>query len=319
MTPNSPRNGRAPTLGTLLLAALLVACDGSSPPPQGQPETTSSARTPPAPCTGAPADLDRVEVDVEGDTREAVVHTPPGADVPTPLPLVMAFHGYGGTASRLEDLTHLFDKADAEGFVVVLPMAAGNPSRWEVRDPDSADLAFVDELLTDLETRICIDPSRIFATGFSLGGEMANAVGCSRPDRFAAIAPVAGVYAPRWRDICAGEPVPVIGFHGVLDPVVPYEGGTAGGRPILGAEQWAAEWAELNGCAGGPESQAPIGDAQPLFWTGCAAPVEFYRVTEAGHSWPGGANDDPEMGGSSGAVSANDLIWDFFQRHPLTP
>lgn len=48
-----------------------------------------------------------------------------------------------------------------------------------------------------------------------------------------------------WRDTCAGEPVPVIGFHGVLDPVIPYEGGTIepAGQPIvlIGAERWAMD------------------------------------------------------------------------------
>ena len=145
---------------------------------------------------------------------------------------------------------------------------------------------------------------------------MANAVGCSRPDRFAAIAPVAGAYAPTWRNICAGRPMPVIAFHGVLDPIVPYTGGTdRGGRPVIAAEEWAAGWAEMNGCAGGPQPQPSIGDVQPLFWSACAAAVEFYRVTQAGHSWPGGPHDDPAMGGSSEAVSASDLIWAFFERH----
>lgn len=316
MNRTNLRYGRVPVLVAVLLAAVLVACEDS--PPSGEPETTSSSDATPAdPCSSAPADLDLVEVDVEGQTREAVVHLPDGAEDAKPLPLVLGFHGYGGTTADLEGDTSLFDKADAEGFVAVLPVAIGNPSRWDVRQPESADLAFVDALLTELEARICIDPARRYATGFSQGAEMANAVGCSRPDRFAAIAPVAGVYGPTWRDICAGEPVPVIGFHGVLDPVVPYEGGTVGGRPIIGAEVWAAEWAELNGCTGGPEAQPAIGDVQPLFWATCTAPVEFYRVTEAGHSWPGGVHDDPEMGGSTEAVSANDLIWSFFERHSL--
>ena len=311
------RYGCRTVLVAVSLASVLVSCDSSSPPAPGSETTSSSEETPAGPCSGSPTDLDLVEVDVGGQAREAVVHIPQGADDATPLPLVLGFHGFGGTTSDLEGDTGLFDKADSEGFVVALPVATGNPSRWDVRDRDSPDLAFVDALLAELEARICIDPSRIYATGFSMGGEMANAVGCSRPDRFAAIAPVAGVYAPRWRDICSGEPVPVVGFHGVLDPVVPYEGGTVGGRPVLGAEQWAAEWAELNLCTDGPQAQPPIGDVQPLFWTACEAPVEFYRVTEAGHSWPGGVHDDPDMGGATRAISANELIWSFFERHAV--
>ena len=196
------------------------------------------------PCIGsAAAALTSLEVDVESLTRRAVVHVPAGAHGMAPVPLVLGFHGLGGTTDDLEGDTGLFGRADAEGFVAILPAATGNPSRWDVRDPESADLAFVAALLTELEAQICIDPSRIYAAGFSQGGAMANAVGCSRPDRFAAIAAVSGVYDPRWRETCVGKPVPVIGFHGVLDPVVPYRGDTnVDGRPIIGAEAWAAQW-----------------------------------------------------------------------------
>jgi len=312
-------NCRAFVLVGVMLVAGPVACGGTPSPQAGSDTTTGSEPMPADPCSvPPPADLTNLELDVDGLTGEAVVHIPAGADGTEPLPLVLGFHGFGGTPDDLEGDTGLFDKADAEGFVAVLPVATGNPSRWDFRAPESADLAFVDALLIALNERICIDQTRTYATGFSQGAAMANAVGCSRPDRFAAIAPVAGVYAPMWREICAGEPVPVIGIHGVQDPVVPYEGGfDAGGRPIIGAEIWAAQWAEMNGCAPGPEAQAPIGDVQPLFWTTCSAAVEFYRVTEAGHSWPGGVHDDPEMGGSTEAVSANELIWSFFERHSL--
>lgn len=318
----SRNNVRAPVVCVLTLVALsagLVACNSSAPRSNAPDAATSADPVPPDPCSGYLADdLTSIAVDVGGQEREAVVHLPAGADDTEPLPLVLGFHGYGGTTDDLEGDTRLFEEGDAQGFVTVFPAALGNPARWDLRDRESPDLAFVDALLTELEVRVCIDPRRIYATGFSQGAAMANAVGCSRPERFAAIAPVAGVYDPMWRDICTGDPVPVIGFHGVLDPVVPYEGGTdRSGRPIIGAELWATQWAELNRCTGGPQAQPPIGDVQPLFWTTCAAAVEFYRVAGAGHSWPGGVHDDPDMGGSTEAVSANALIWSFFERHSL--
>ena len=38
-----------------------------------------------------------------------------------------------------------------------------------------------------------------------------------------------------------------------------------------------------------------------------------------GHTWPGGTRIVPEniVGGISKTISANDMMWDFFQRHPL--
>jgi polyhydroxybutyrate depolymerase len=85
--------------------------------------------------------------------------------------------------------------------------------------------------------------------------------------------------------------------------------------PVIGVEAWAAQWARRNGCDGGPSQQSAIGTVEPLFWQGCVAPVELYRITRGGHTWPGGFQDDPAM--TTHDISANDVIWDFFTRFAL--
>jgi polyhydroxybutyrate depolymerase len=49
----------------------------------------------------------------------------------------------------------------------------------------------------------------------------------------------------------------------------------------------------------------------------CGAEINYYITQDGGHSWPGGtqtAIGDPP----STFISANDLMWDFFQLHSLT-
>lgn len=233
------------------------------------------------------------------------------------MPLVLAFHGYNSSPEDFEAFARLSKKADDAGFILAYPRAIDDPSRWDLAG--TRDTAFVDALLTQLEASFCVDALRVYAAGHSMGGGMANVVGCRLADRFAAIASVSGLYGPAHGDPCTpSREVPVVAFHGVLDPIVPYGGGpinAAGAQPVIAVEDWAAGWAKRNGCSRGPEPRPAIGDVEPLAWKGCAAPVELYRIPHGGHTWPGSPIDDPML--TTHDISANDVIWEFFVRQAL--
>lgn len=151
---------------------------------------------------------------------------------------------------------------------------------------------------------------------------MADAVGC-RLDRISAIAPVAGTYGPNWAGPCeTSNPIPVVAFHGLADPIVPYEGGpivvpetgqVAELPPVIAVGAWAAEWATHNGCAAQPETQPAVGEVEVLVWDDCDADVHLYAVGGGGHTWPGSPWDEPA---TNRDVSATDLIWEFFSATP---
>jgi polyhydroxybutyrate depolymerase len=91
------------------------------------------------------------------------------------------------------------------------------------------DVAFFDAMLDDLRARYCVDPNRVFATGFSRGGFFVNALACERGDKLAAIAPQSGG-GPYWPDSaynadgflrCPTPAVPALIIHGNADEVVP--------------------------------------------------------------------------------------------------
>ena len=77
-------------------------------------------------------------------------------------------------------------------------------------------------LLNDLEKKLPIDTHKEYLTGFSLGGYGAWAYAYHVPERFAAIAPVAGSLDENSffmvpDDFCRMKAVPVWAFHGELD------------------------------------------------------------------------------------------------------
>jgi polyhydroxybutyrate depolymerase len=244
----------------------------------------------------------------------------PAAVLPgVPMPVVLAFHGYTGGAYDLEYVGGLSELSDAKGFLAVYPAGTGDPTQWDL--PGDVDVAFVTDLLAELEARVCIDLRRVFATGFSMGGGLANVLGCRLADRISAIAPVAALHGESWEGECLpSRPVPIVAFHGTADVFNPYEGGELGasefaGRPASPVEPWMAGWAAANGCGSEPTVTVVADDVDLLAWTGCQAATELYRVTDGGHTWPGGIND-PTFGYATESISASALLWAFFERQP---
>ncbi len=272
---------------------------------------------------------------IAGKSRLAIIHVPSGYHPSTPVPLVVNMHGSGSTALAQEAFTGMNTTADADTFIVVYPqadIAAGSGFDWNVPNepligggavpagaPD--DVSFIQQLVTTLEQKYCIDQNRVFATGFSGGARMASQLGCDASSMFAAVAPVSGLRLP---SPCPSiRPVPVISFHGTADPVDPYNGD--------GQAYWtysvpvaAQRWAAHNGCSATPAVSRPDPGVTLTSYPTCAAgsAVELYTIAGEGHEWPGGpqlprAITRP-LGPQSTAISASSTMWAFFVAHPLT-
>ena len=262
-------------------------------------------------------------------TREYVLHIPTSYDGTAAVPLVFNLHAFASNPPLQDNWSELPVKGEEEGFIVVTPQGTLNTSgvpHWnsgKLPAPEPDDVAFLSELLTELESQLCVDATRVYSTGLSNGAFMSSQLACSIPNRIAAIAPVAGV---RFFDDCSSAPVPVIAFHGTADPLVSF-------GPIEGTVIPA--WATHNGC-GAPTEQNPLPGTvgvRLVRYAGCDddAIVELYAVFDAepetpglqggGHTWPGSGFFIPPgleaiVGLTTQEIGANDLMWDFFLTHP---
>ena len=180
--------------------------------------------------------------------------------------------------------------------------------------PNSQDVPFVSDLLDSLEARCSIDPRRVFASGISRGGGMANRLGCDLADRIAAIGPVSGDY--QFAENCSpSRPVPVIAFHGTNDSVIPYNGiGNSRlpptayftiGTPI---PDRLSSWAKRDGCSLKPAVIFQEGTLSGQEWGNCSggADVLLYTINGGEHGWNSGTDSNEAR-----------MIWDFFVQHPL--
>jgi polyhydroxybutyrate depolymerase len=273
---------------------------------------------------------------VGGLTRTYVVHAPPALDPQKPAPVVLALHEATMTGPLMAWFSGLDATADAAGFIAVYPNGTGGRSSYfwnaghccgDAARNNVDDVAFVRVVLDELATVYRIDPRRVFATGMSNGAMMAYRLAAELSDRIAAVAPVAGTMAcgePR-----PSRPVPVLHIHGTDDEFVPFGGGrgpkSISGVPHRSVAGTVAAWARANGCREDPAAVEALpdraGDGTRVTRTtyrGEAAGAEVVLVTVAGggHTWPGRPGS-ATLGRSTRNVSANDLIWEFFDRHPM--
>jgi len=231
-------------------------------------------------------------------------------------PLILLFHGSGSNALQTSIYTQMPKRGSQAGFLVATPDAIDE--NWQLSAPDahSDDLVFVAALIRSLSDRYCVDRSRIFAAGISLGSEFAAIVACSSTDRIAAIGLVAAEFVPR---PCTG-PMPVVAFHGTADPLVPYQSGGVGesipGVHLPGAVQNLAAWAALDRCRPDAAVRRVGSQVQEHRWERCpdGEPVTLYSVLGGGHTWPGSPVNLPAaiFGPTTHQIDATGLMLRFF-------
>ena len=275
--------------------------------------------------------------------RHYLVHAPPSYDGSKPMPVVIMFHGGGGTARAAMKDTGLADKADQAGFLAVFPEGSPpdpskpgnfktNPQTWndgsgrfDAGKKNVDDVAFTRALLDDLSARLNVNPQRFYVTGFSNGSSLAYRLGIELADRIAAIAPVASS-GLKIDDATLRRPVPMITIQGTADPRNPLQGGEVN---IFGQIQKRPpprdsvdRWARMLGCPPEPKVLRNAGGVKVLAYGPGkeGSEVVFYVIEGMGHTWPGSRFQMlPEslVGKTTDKLRANDVIWEFFEKHPM--
>jgi poly(3-hydroxybutyrate) depolymerase len=151
-----------------------------------------------------------------------IMVVPPEAAAGTAVPVVLVFHGSGGTGAEARSMFNLEVSADA-GVIFVYPDAAAQMT-WDIR-PVSADGHNVDKLIRQLSQTYCIDPARIYMAGFSAGAVFTLYLGCNVPGTFRGMASVAGA-DDRFELQCCHSGISGIFIHGTQDDTITIVEGT---------------------------------------------------------------------------------------------
>jgi polyhydroxybutyrate depolymerase len=264
-------------------------------------------------------------VDHGGLTRTLRVHVPPGYDGASPLPLVLMFHGGGGSGEQFElRSSGMSTVADREGFIAVYPDGTGRIQTWNGGN-DVDDVGFTSAMLDHLGAELCVDERRVFAAGMSNGAIMSHRLACELSERLAAVAPVAGT---EMSPTCTpSRGVAVMHIHGSDDGHVPFEGGLGCGPSGVAYTSIPATMERrrvLNGCAATTSRVLVEGDGTCEGYDACDEDVVLCTIAGGGHNWPGGAPPGdlvpcPGNGGQSTTFIASEVIWHFFAGRALAP
>jgi len=267
----------------------------------------------------------------DGVERTYLLHVPPEYDRREAMPLVLFFHGGGGTAKHAEAHYGWNEKADKEGFIVVYPNGSGRIQTWNAMHGCGSalknnvdDVGFVRELLKNLARSVKFDPARVYATGMSNGAMLTHRLAAEMPRVFAAAAPVAGAIGGKENQSAKekripepGDPVPMMIIHGKEDTNVRYEGGQSGGieknRIDLSVADAVAFWVKTNKCTGKPERVEKGNVITETYASTAGNDVVLHSILNGGHAWPGATMLRRKEKDKS--IDATDAIWEFFAAH----
>ncbi len=269
-------------------------------------------------------------IDVDGRSREYRLHLPNGYDRSRRLPLMLVFHGSSASASVIERETSFDDLADSLGFIVAYPEGLhrgwniGECCRYSFKEHVN-ELAFIQSLITRLESGLGVDPMRVYAAGYSDGGTLSMLLACRLPDRIAAIGTVSGTLFDPLPSCDSSRPVPVIVIHGTGDTHIPYAGqrggkATVNGRhETLSAPQVTQFWVRQDDCAQFPQSATSGRVIRLRYDCADSASVVFYTIQGGEHGWPGGGRGWIFSPRPPSDMNATDSIVKFFLQQRLRP
>jgi polyhydroxybutyrate depolymerase len=266
-----------------------------------------------------------------GQERMALIHVPRDWNAAAATPLVMALHGGGGGAIyQADDARYgLISKSEQAGFIAVFPNGisparSGMLATWNAgnccaraRDEEMDDVGFLRAVVADVKQRTSIDAGRVFAIGMSNGGMMSYRLACEASDVFRGIMAVAGT--DNTRSCRPAAPVPVLHIHARNDDRVLYDGGAGEAfrdealvTDFTSVPATIDKWIGLDRANATPRRVLSVRGAWCDRHDAAAggAPVQLCVTETGGHSWPGGSKDRGES--PSTAISANDVMWDFF-------
>lgn len=177
-----------------------------------------------------------------GQQRTYIIDIPSDYDENTPTRLFYTSHWIGSTSEAVQEQNYYFLKplAQAAGVPAIFVAPQSDGSTWQEKDH-----ALFDDILDFVKKNLCIDVSRVFATGFSFGGMITYSLSVNHQKDIRAAVGIApanyNIYVPP----ATHEPIAWMQTTGMGDTTCPW---INNGSPTQGSKYIAIEHATDNGC-----------------------------------------------------------------------
>lgn len=246
----------------------------------------------------------------DGLSRQFIMYVPTNYNSDIEYPLMINFHGFGGTASDFVETADMRSLAENENFIIVYPQGTllGGFPHWNSSAPSIDnkssvdDIGFVEKMIENISSTYSINEKRVYAAGYSNGGFLSYYLACNSK-KFAAIGSVAGTMIDDSYQNCNAQvPTAMINIHGTNDEVVPYNGDAYASTSIADVVNW---WKNFNSCFNEDIITNQNGSIeQQIYYDDSGNPyVQHIKINNGGHYW----SDKLDFNGKN----TSELIWDF--------
>ena len=262
----------------------------------------------------------------DGNNREYELYIPENYNDSNAVPLLFNFHGGNGTASDQIYLSDMRSLADENNFIIVYPQAIADPTddgslNWIFKgDSNHDDIYFIESIIDELSSQYSIDLSRVYACGYSLGGEFVYELLCRLNNKIAAGVVVARTMGQYQYENCNPEhPTAIMTILGTEDYESNYDGVVYNGVTYyISADDTHQYWTDYNNADINPsETELPNNNSSDgstvtkRIWgngEACVSVVEL-RINGGGHDWPGSTGNMD--------INSNNEIWDFVSQYSI--
>jgi poly(3-hydroxybutyrate) depolymerase len=174
--------------------------------------------------------------------RSYIIDIPTNYDMNKPYRLFYTSHWIGSTSEAVRDQNYYFLKplatAANEPAIFVAPQSDG--STWQQKDH-----ALFDDILAYVKQNLCIDTTRVFATGFSFGGMITYSLSLNHQKDIRAAVGIAPANYNIYIPTKTRQPIAWMQTTGLSDGTCPWVNGSS---TTQGAKYIAIEHATNNGC-----------------------------------------------------------------------
>jgi len=260
-------------------------------------------------------DADNVTITVGPMTRHYILYVPP--NLAEGSPLLIAFHPSSSSAAKMRNMSGgaLEGLARKYGFAVAYTNGVEGhfndcrrAATYSARTRNIDDVGLTRAVIDDVANKHKIDRNRVYALGYSNGGQMVLRLALQAPDAIAGVIAIsANLPVPENNDceIKDGRPVSVALIEGTKDKINPYHGGevTLYGMESRGAVMsaqdsalWFAKRHSLSERNDAPSSlQVGSMTASWQDWGNTTTRVRLITIEGGGHTIPQSGMDYPAL------------------------
>jgi len=278
---------------TAAFFSVMAACGGADGATSTSDTTTPTSAPPPASTPTAPTPdthasagcgsaakftAGQQTLTSDGVERSYWVEMPADYDPNKTYPLIIGLHWRGGSADDVRGWSAFYGLKNEYGNNAIFLAPQGLDAGWA--NPGDRDIRFMRSMISQVQQGACTDTHRVFATGFSFGGMMSNAIGCEMGDVVRAIVPMAGSL---WSGCAAStDRVAALFIHAQDDNTVPYSAGEEARNVFTARNNCSANTVSIgsNGCV---EYQGCTAD-KPVVWCGTPTGGHWYPSFSAKES-----------------------------------